>query len=206
MSRPAARAAVPSPAWHTISSTVTAALRRNRVNRISCDRRPASRRIQQHGRSTRAAWKATPLFPGDGRQTAPARSPWLLLRCESTILKRNQPPKISATEMCAYDSRARGEVGSHRRCDPGEGDLPRVRMLGESPSPPPSPRKNGERERIEFTSPPATPRPTAPRAGRASLPAIPRLARNPPAGRISPASPSRRCGSLGRVRRRPCRH
>jgi hypothetical protein len=30
------------------------------------------------------------------------------LRCESTILKRNQAAKIPATEMCAYDSRYAG--------------------------------------------------------------------------------------------------
>src|SRR5437868_423899 len=41
--------------------------------------------------------------------------------------------------------RLRGEVGLHRRCNPGEGDSPRVRMRGESP-PNPLPVKNGERE------------------------------------------------------------
>src|SRR3977135_2949888 len=48
--------------------------------------------------------------------------------------------------------RLRREVGSHRRCDPGEGGSPRVRVRGESPSPQSTrseirssrPRKRGE--------------------------------------------------------------
>src|SRR6267143_3008243 len=79
MSRPATRAAVPPTAWHTISSAVTAALRRKRVNLISCARHPASRRIREQGRSTSAACKATPLFPGGDRQIAPAQIPSLPL-------------------------------------------------------------------------------------------------------------------------------
>src|SRR4051794_2961751 len=35
------------------------------------------------------------------------------------------------------------------RCDPGEGDSPRVRTRGESPSPRPSPRKRGEGEGLD---------------------------------------------------------
>jgi hypothetical protein len=38
-------------------------------------------------------------------------------------------------QMCAFDSRLRGEVGSHRRCDPGEGDSPRVGLLIEPLTP-----------------------------------------------------------------------
>src|SRR5450631_706815 len=72
-SRPAARPAVSSTAWPTISSVVTEALRRKRVHCISRDRPPPNRRIQQPGLSTRAACKAAPLFPGGGHQTAPAQ-------------------------------------------------------------------------------------------------------------------------------------
>src|SRR5258705_10782737 len=79
MSRPATRAAVPPTAWHTISAAVTAALRRKRVTLISCARHPASRRTREQGRSTSAACKATPLFPGGDRQIAPAQIPSLPL-------------------------------------------------------------------------------------------------------------------------------
>src|SRR5438876_679830 len=49
--------------------------------------------------------------------------------------------------------RLRGEVGSHRRCDPGEGDYPRLQMRGSAPLPDPlrasfarlDPAKSGER-------------------------------------------------------------
>src|SRR5882757_8754653 len=37
--------------------------------------------------------------------------------------------------------RVRGEVGAHRRCNPGEGDSQRVRMCGSGPPPQPSPRE-----------------------------------------------------------------
>ena len=46
--------------------------------------------------------------------------------------------------------RLRGEVGTQRSCEPGEG-VPvyrEVSVLRKSPSPQPSPRKNGQREKI----------------------------------------------------------
>jgi hypothetical protein len=56
---------------------------------------------------------------------------------------------IESTRRCYTSLRLRGEVGSHRRCDPGE-DVQVSRLNctgGESPSPQPSPRKSGARER-----------------------------------------------------------
>src|SRR5207248_2445399 len=66
-------AAVRLTAWNTISSAVTASLCRKRQNCTSRARLPARRLIQEQGRSTREACKATPLFPGGGRRTAPVR-------------------------------------------------------------------------------------------------------------------------------------
>jgi hypothetical protein len=43
--------------------------------------------------------------------------------------------RISGARSALTSPRLRGEVGSHRRCEPGEGDSQRVRMCGESPSP-----------------------------------------------------------------------
>ncbi|MDD1518117.1 hypothetical protein DCG74_16490 [Bradyrhizobium sp. WBAH42] len=47
----------------------------------------------------------------------------------------------------------RGEVGLHRRCNPGEGvQVSRSSHLRIGPSPRPSPRKNGEREKKDHAS------------------------------------------------------
>src|ERR1700736_4604049 len=55
----------------------------------------------------------------------------------------------SATWRASLTSpRLRGEVGLHRRCNPGEGEPPRASMFGicgSSPSPTPLPAKSGER-------------------------------------------------------------
>src|SRR5262245_47137584 len=52
--------------------------------------------------------------------------------------------------------RLRGEVGSHRRCDPGEGESPRIRVPPSARSEPLtltlSPRKGGERGRWELVT------------------------------------------------------
>src|SRR3954464_10346015 len=60
-----------------ISSTVTAGLRRKRVRRISPARLAPSRRTRtpRPPVSTRRACRNAPLFPGGGRQTAPAKAP-----------------------------------------------------------------------------------------------------------------------------------
>src|SRR6185312_13925514 len=154
ISRPATRAAVPLTAWQTISSVVTEPLCRKRRNRISCARLPPSRRIQEPGRTTKAACSAAPLFPGGGRQTAPAQ-----------IRPSPIPPRIDhrptesslqtgGNKMCAFDSRLRGEVASHRRCDAGEGathEFLSHHFRGSSPSPQPSPREErGEGEGQSF--------------------------------------------------------
>src|SRR6185437_4077703 len=127
ISRPATRAAVPLTAWQTISSVVTEPLCRKRRNRISCARLPPSRRIQEPGRTPQAACRAAPLFPGGGRQTAPAQ-----------IRPSPIPPRIDhrptesslqtgGNKMCAFDSRKRGEVKRHllRGCARGRLGPPR---------------------------------------------------------------------------------
>ncbi|QOZ28248.1 hypothetical protein XH93_35065 [Bradyrhizobium sp. CCBAU 51753] len=43
--------------------------------------------------------------------------------------------------------RLRGEVGSHRRCDPGEGGSPRIDRVDRAPHPNLLPVKDGERGR-----------------------------------------------------------
>ena len=48
--------------------------------------------------------------------------------------------------------RLRGEVGSHRRCDPGEGDSPRVGLVERGPSSRPSPLKNGAKEKMSVVA------------------------------------------------------
>ena len=48
--------------------------------------------------------------------------------------------------------RLRGEVGLHRRCNPGEGDSPRVGLVERGPSSRPSPRKNGEKEKMSVVA------------------------------------------------------
>jgi hypothetical protein len=53
--------------------------------------------------------------------------------------------------MCESNSRLRGEVGSHRRCDPGEGDSPRIRCSRRQPlTPTLSPQARGEGEGHDF--------------------------------------------------------
>src|SRR5829696_3484982 len=78
--RPASRARTPAvraAASAAISSTVTAGLRRKRVRRISPARLAPSRRTRtpRPPVSTRRACRNAPLFPGGGRQTAPAKAP-----------------------------------------------------------------------------------------------------------------------------------
>src|SRR4051812_41536941 len=75
--RPAQRAAVRAAASAAISSTVTDGLRRKRVRRISPARLAPSRRTRtpRPPVSTRRACRNAPLFPGGGRQTAPAKAP-----------------------------------------------------------------------------------------------------------------------------------
>src|SRR5467141_2449899 len=109
MSRPATRAAVPPTAWHTISSAVTAALRRKRVNLISCARHPASRRIREQGRSTSAACKATPLFPGGDRQIAPAQIPSLPLPSRINDPSRESARWTFDKGRCVHTIAASGE-------------------------------------------------------------------------------------------------
>src|SRR6185312_557408 len=155
ISRPATRAAVPLTAWQTISSVVTEPLCRKRRNRISCARLPPSRRIQEPGRTTKAACSAAPLFPGGGRQTAPAQ-----------IRPSPIPPRIDhrptesslqtgGNKMCAFDSRLRGEVEIQAQLEF------RVRGLSASPSltvcveTPPHPDllpACGEKEKMEAAS------------------------------------------------------
>src|ERR1700730_14164229 len=75
ISRPATRAAVREAAWLAISATPTLSLRKKRVNRTSCARFPARRRMHEQGRRTRAACNDAPLFPGDDRQIVPVQLP-----------------------------------------------------------------------------------------------------------------------------------
>ncbi len=74
MCRPATNLAVRAAAVCTISAGVTRGLRRNRVIRISPARLPPSVRTRTLDCPTAASRssKNSPLFPGGGRQTAPA--------------------------------------------------------------------------------------------------------------------------------------
>src|SRR5882762_4107209 len=156
MSRPATRAAVPPTAWHTISSAVTAALRRKRVNLISCARHPASRRIREQGRSTSAACKATPLFPGGDRQIAPAQIPSLPLPSRINDPSRESARWTFDKGRCVHTIAACGErVGVRGPLHKGglaegEGAFPRSSDSRRGPSPPP----------------PFPPRPLPPNRGR----------------------------------------
>jgi len=65
----------------------------------------------------------------------------------TTILNGISPLK-SRQLKCVHTTAACGERSSRIvRCEAGEGDYPRVRVLGGSPSPRPSPRKSGARRK-----------------------------------------------------------
>src|SRR3954447_713013 len=59
---------------------------------------------------------------------------------------RGEAPRTSPRPACGERACTRLDRGSDciERCNPGEGDYPRVRVRGESPSPQPSPCKRGE--------------------------------------------------------------
>src|SRR5215212_6728871 len=82
------------------------------------------------------------------------------------MVRSTATPRVSnhvARIFLLTSPRLRGEVGSHRRCDPGEGDSPRTQrlsnLLKQPLTPTLFPQGRGEGEEIKSRSPSRTPPP-----------------------------------------------
>ena len=139
--RPAVRAAASA----AISSTVTAGLRRKRVRRISPARLAPSRRTRtpRPPVSTRRACRNAPLFPGGGRQTAPAKAPSpdppSSHDRESDIASPLKPKCVNAVALVGRTDLAEGRA---RRGSPG---MEHLTAEGLEVRQPQGPRPDGSR-------------------------------------------------------------